>query len=61
MADDATTQQPSPKTTIGELRKTYGPHFAKGYGNTDTLGPLLSNAGVATLDEYLKRHQLNQS
>ncbi len=52
---DQDTQQPSPNTTIGQLRKQYGPHFAKGYGDTDKLGEVLGRAGVATLDEYLKQ------
>ena len=47
------SSQPSPKTTVGELRKQYGPHFAAGYGEQDTLGTLLGRAGVATLDEYI--------
>jgi hypothetical protein len=47
------SQQPSPSTTIGELRKQYGSHFAKGYGDNDTLGEVLGRAGVATIDEYL--------
>ncbi len=46
-------QQPSPETTVGELRKQYGPHLAAGYGDGDKLGQLLGRAGVATLDEYL--------
>ncbi len=50
-------EQPSPSTTIGELRKQYGPHFAKGYGDNDTLGEVLGRAGVATIDEYLARNQ----
>ena len=43
-------------TTILELRRLYGPHFAPGYGDDDTLGHLLANSGLNTLDEYLKRH-----
>jgi hypothetical protein len=43
-------------TTILELRRLYGSHFAPGYGNDDTLGHLLANSGLNTLDEYLKRH-----
>jgi hypothetical protein len=50
-------QQPSPSTTIGELRKQYGPHFAKGYGDNDTLGEVLGLAGVATIDEYLAQNR----
>ena len=47
--------QPSASTTVGELRKQYGSHFAAGYGDQDTLGELLGRAGVATLDEYLEQ------
>ena len=48
--------EPSPTTTIGELRKQYGPHFAKGYGDQDTLGQVLGRAGVPTLAEYLQQN-----
>lgn len=53
----STPQQPSPQTTIGELRQQYGEHFAKGYGNQDTLGEVLGRAGVATLEEYIAQSQ----
>jgi hypothetical protein len=43
-------------TTILELRRLYGPHFAPGYGDNETLGHLLARAGLNTLDEYLERH-----
>jgi hypothetical protein len=43
-------------TTILELRRLYGPRFAPGYGDNETLGHLLAHAGVNTLDEYLERH-----
>ena len=43
-------------TTILELRRLYGPHFASGYSDDDTLGHLLANSGLNTLDEYLERH-----
>ena len=52
-SQEPTKSQPSASTTIGELRKQYGPHFAKGYGDNDTLGVVLGRAGVATIDEYL--------
>ena len=45
--------QPSPTTTVKELRKQYGEHFAKGYGDQDTLGKILGRAGVSTLEEYI--------
>lgn len=43
-------------TTILELRRLYGPHFAPGYSDDDTLGHLLANSGLNLLDEYLERH-----
>ena len=52
-AASVSNEQPSPQTTVAELRKQYGQHFAAGYGDQDTLGELLGRAGVATLDEYL--------
>lgn len=57
MASPTTTpnQEPSPSTTVGELRKQYGPHFAAGYGDQDTLGELLGRAGVATIQEYIEQ------
>lgn len=48
-------QQPSPKTTIGELRKQYGPHFAKGNGDHETWGAVAGRAGVSTIEEYIKQ------
>ena len=55
MASSTTTPnaEPSPSTTVAELRKQYGSHFAPGYGEQDTLGQLLGRAGVSTLQEYL--------
>jgi len=44
-------------TTIGELRRQYGEHFAPGYGDQDTLGQLLGRAGYNSLDRYLKAQQ----
>lgn len=46
-------QNPDPATTVGELRKQYGRHFAIGYGDEDPIGKVLAFAGVATLEEYL--------
>lgn len=57
MESNTASQQPGPSTTIGELRKQYGPHFAKGYGDNDTLGEVLGRAGVATIDEYLAQNR----
>ena len=48
-------------TTILELRRLYGPHLAPGYGDDDTLGHLLANSGLNTLDEYLERHASERS
>jgi hypothetical protein len=48
-------------TTILELRRLYGLHFAPGYNDNDTLGHLLANAGLNTLDEYLERHHSAQA
>ncbi|MGI4827979.1 MAG: hypothetical protein ACRYFU_07295 [Janthinobacterium lividum] len=47
------SSQPSNSTTVGELRQQYGPHFAAGYGDQDTLGTLLGRAGVPTIEEYI--------
>ena len=44
-------------TTIGELRRQYGEHFAPGYGDQDTVGQLLGRAGYNSLDQYLKAQQ----
>jgi hypothetical protein len=44
-------------TTIGELRRQYGEHFAPGYGDQDTLGQLLGRAGYNSLDQYFKDQQ----
>ena len=43
-------------TTILDLRRLYGLHLAPGYGDNETLGHLLANVGLNTLDEYLERH-----
>ncbi|HWZ50896.1 MAG TPA: hypothetical protein VNW54_05480 [Granulicella sp.] len=51
----------SNETTVGELRQHYGEHFAAGYGNTDKFGHVLGCAGVATLGEYLRHHDLPPS
>lgn len=45
----------TPQTTIAELRKQYGPHFAAGYEDQDSLGRLLAMAGANSLEEYLQR------
>jgi hypothetical protein len=50
-------QVPTSSTTILDLRRLYGPHFAAGYGDNETLGHLLARSGLNTLDQYLERHQ----
>ena len=42
-------------TQVGTLRQTYGPDFAKGTRSDAELGTVLDRAGVATLDQYLKK------
>ena len=48
-------------TTILELRRLYGLHFAPGYSDYETVGHLLANAGLNTLDEYLERYHIAQT
>jgi hypothetical protein len=57
MASEPTnpSPQPSPATTVGELRRQYGPHFARSYGDQDTWGEIAGRAGVSTLEEYLEQ------
>ncbi|HVG26070.1 MAG TPA: hypothetical protein VM865_00585 [Acidobacteriaceae bacterium] len=55
------TPNPSPETKIGDLRKQYGPHFAAGYGDGDTLGEVLGRAGVPTLEAYLAQNPRPQA
>ena len=43
-------------TRVEALRKTYGAHFAKGPRKDMMLKTLLSNAGVESLHEYLRKH-----
>lgn len=52
---NATPQQPSPGTTVGDLRKQYGEHFAKSYGDQDTWGEISGRAGVSTIEEYIEQ------
>lgn len=42
-------------THVGTLRETYGETFAKGYRSNATLGRVLKDKGVDTLDEFLKK------
>lgn len=42
-------------TKIETLRDVYGPDFAKGYRSDATLGTVLKNEGVDTLDQLRKK------
>lgn len=42
-------------TLVGTLRKTYGDDFARGTRSDATLGTLLEEAGVNTLDQLIKK------
>ena len=42
-------------TLVGTLRKEYGEHFAKGYRSDTKLRTVLSDKGVETLDQLLKK------
>lgn len=44
------------RTKVGTLRKTYGPHFAKGHRSDMMLGTLLKKTGVSSLHQLLKTH-----
>jgi CBS domain containing-hemolysin-like protein len=55
--EDNVEYQARTSTTIRELRRRFGLHFAPGYEDTDTLGHLLFRAGVNTLEEYLQRYR----
>ena len=41
-------------TLVATLRQTYGADFAQGRRSDTQLGTILDEAGVATLDEFLK-------
>ena len=45
----------TPETTVGEMRKRYGRHFAEGHEDQETLGKVLALAGADSLEEYLQR------
>ena len=54
------TPQPIPPgiiatTTIGDVRKYYGPTFAQGHADTETVGRLLTQAGAASFEDYISR------
>jgi hypothetical protein len=42
-------------THVGTLRGTYGDDFAPGYRSDATLGRVLKDKGVETLDQLLKK------
>jgi hypothetical protein len=44
-------------TTVGSLRKTYGPGFAKGYRRDVKLSTVLESTGAGSLDEYFEHYQ----
>ena len=47
----------NPTTKITTLRETYGPHFAPGYSDSETLGDLIRKENVASLSAYLKKER----
>jgi hypothetical protein len=42
-------------TLVGTLRAEYGDGFAKGYRSDATLGTVLKDKGLDTLDQLLKK------
>jgi hypothetical protein len=42
-------------TLVGTLRDEYGDRFAKGYRSDATLGTVLKDKGLETLDQLLKK------
>jgi hypothetical protein len=42
-------------TQIGTLRKEYGAHVAPGYRSDATLGTVLKQEGLESLDQLLRR------
>lgn len=49
--------EPSANTSIGILRKQYGPAFARGFGDNDTLADLLAKSGAGDLQAYIAKAQ----
>ena len=47
---------PTPTTSINILRKLYGPRFAPGFDDNDTLSQLLAKSGTGTLEDYLAQN-----
>ena len=44
------------RTKVGALRKTYGPHFAKGHRADMMLETLLRKTGASSLHQFLRMH-----
>ena len=44
------------RTKVGTLRKTYGPHFAKGHRSDMMLATLLKKSGASSLHQLLRTH-----
>jgi hypothetical protein len=44
------------RTKVGTLRKTYGPHFAKGHRSDMMLATLLKKSGASSLHQLLRMH-----
>jgi hypothetical protein len=44
------------RTKVGTLRKTYGPHFAKGHRSDMMLETLLKKTGASSLHQLLRMH-----
>ena len=53
--DTTMNNEYTPETTVGEMRKRYGRHFAEGHEDQETLGKVLALAGTDSLEEYLRR------
>ncbi len=51
---DGTIQRKRSDTTVGTLRKTYGPDFAKEFRSDAKLGTVLKRTGAKSLDDYQK-------
>jgi hypothetical protein len=49
--------EPRLDTSIGELRKTYGPDFAPEFRSNDTLKSVLGSTGTTSLAQYLEHSE----
>jgi hypothetical protein len=52
---DGTIHRKRSDTTVGTLRETYGPEFAKEFRSDAQLGTVLKRTGAKSLDDYRKR------